>query len=131
MALMKLRATASVPLLLVTMATVPLSTVAKTADEMRGPAACQAWASAIYRAPASFPEEWRVWVMGLQSMALASPMNDDGSPLKNDPGYQQALREARAALAKEPASAKSPSYKQAYTTCMAYVELLRKTWQTQ
>ncbi|MEK8034924.1 hypothetical protein AACH06_29260 [Ideonella sp. DXS29W] len=97
-----------------------------TDEGIKGFATCQAWAVAVYVSPDSFPDEWVAWAFALQATGVASPMSDEWSPLKNNPMFQQTLRETRDALAKEPVSSESPSYRQAYQTCMAHAEALKK-----
>jgi hypothetical protein len=97
-----------------------------TDEEIKGFAACQAWATSVYKSPDSFPEEWVAWTLGLQSTGIASPMNDEWSPFRSNPLFREALRTTREALAKEQASSDSPSYKQAHDICMTHVELLKR-----
>jgi hypothetical protein len=104
---------------------------AATDEEVKGYATCQAWASAVHKAPASFSQEWVAWALSLQATGIASPMNDDWSPLKGNPSFRETLRTTREAFAKEPASSNSPSYKRAHEACMAHAQALSKQWKSQ
>jgi hypothetical protein len=113
-------------LLLVLTAAVNAPARAVTGDEIKGFGVCQAWASAVYKSPDSFPEDWKAWALGLQATGVASPMNDQWSPFRDNPAFQEALAAARKSLAKESPSAESPNHKQAYAACMKHAELLQQ-----
>jgi hypothetical protein len=95
-------------------------------EEVKGFAVCQAWSSAVLRSPHAFPEEWYGWAIGLTSAAVASPLNDDWSPLRDNALYKETLQLTREGFTKERTSAESPTYGRAYETCMNFVKQLQE-----
>jgi hypothetical protein len=103
----------------------PATTAAPTLSdqEAKGFAACQAYSTAVLNAPDSFTEEWKAWAIVVMSTALASPMNDDWSPFRDNPAYVEYLKRFRAEFETEAKSSASPAYVRAYEECM----LLRRS----
>jgi hypothetical protein len=107
-------------------ATLPQRAIALTNEEISGYAICQAWSSAVIRSSVPFPEEWKVWAIMLQATAIASPLNDEWTPLKENPRYVRALEEVRVVLRREEPSARSPAYQDAYAACMDHVKRVQE-----
>ena len=104
---------------------------AVTDDELLGYANCQAWSSSILRSTTPVSEEWAASALMLQATAMATPLNDDWSPFKNDARYLRELERVRRAFGQEVPTELSPTHRYAHAVCMEHVKRVQEKLRAQ